>query len=78
MATSGRLTVVTPYRPRNGTEGMGFAAQFCDRCTRGQSDRMCDIQARTFMHQVKDPEYPIEWIEDANGPRCTAFAPGVP
>lgn len=44
----------------------------------GQSDRMCDIQARTFMHQVKDPEYPIEWIEDANGPRCTAFAPGVP
>ncbi len=52
---------------------MFFESRFCDRCQRGQRDQMCEIQARTFVHHIEDPEYPVEWIEDANGPRCTAF-----
>lgn len=57
---------------------MVFESQFCDRCTRGQSDPMCEIQARTLMHQIGDPEYPVEWIRDDKGPRCTAFQEWVP
>lgn len=58
------------YRPSNGTEGDCFFARFCDRCTKQPS---CEIPMLTMIHHVEDPEYPAEWIEDAAGPRCTAF-----
>ena len=69
------------YQPSNGSEGMAFQDKFCDRCihekwnhTQQDGDRKCDILNRTMIHDVKDPEYPEEWIEDPEkGPLCTKF-----
>lgn len=58
------------YRPANGTEGDIFMESFCDRCVNGAD---CEIQDATMAFDVDDPEYPAEWIEDDDGPRCTAF-----
>ena len=60
------------YRPSNGTEGMIFAAQFCDRCVHDINED-CAIFARSLAFGVDHPEYPVEWIEDDRGPLCTAF-----
>lgn len=74
-------TLYRPYRPSNGTEGEIFMEQFCHRCAKYPDDpndpNQCDILARSFFHQVGEPEYPKEWIEDGNleNPRCTAFEP---
>lgn len=66
------------YRPSNGSEGMDFTARFCDRCRRDQAFQdgtgdSCPIVAATVICDVDDPDYPKEWIEDEQGPRCTAF-----
>lgn len=51
---------------------------FCAHCRRDKNHN-CRILAATFGHGVDDPGYPKEWIEDADGPRCTAFTPyGTP
>jgi len=63
-----------PYRPSNGTEGEGFIGIWCAACARDVGHN-CSILARTLMHDVDDPEYPKEWVEDNIGPRCTAFVP---
>lgn len=68
------------YRPSCGSEGMDFMARFCDRCKRddafqrGEGDS-CPIVANSMAYDEDDPNYPVEWIEDATGPRCTAFEP---
>lgn len=72
-----------PYRPSNGTEGADFQGRFCDHCARdavfretdyeGDPALGCQILADTFCFEVTDQEYPKEWIEDEQGPRCTAF-----
>lgn len=69
-----------PYRPSNGTEGDIFMGQFCFRCAlwNGQEDAQgepCEILGRTFWCNIGDKDYPTEWVEDSNGPRCTAFTP---
>lgn len=76
-----------PYRPSNGHEGRQFDNRFCDRCKRDDAYRTalvhssmpsadgCEILAATMAFDESDPSYPKEWIEDANGPRCTAFDP---
>jgi len=77
-----------PYRPSSGTEGMDFEAEFCDRCQKEKAfweasygldspdpAPICPIHARALMYLPDDPEFPAEWIEDENGPRCTAFLP---
>ena len=67
-----------PYRPSNGVEGIAFMDRWCDRCTHdaafqaGTGDG-CEIVARTMALRVDDPRYPAEWVEDDEGPRCTAF-----
>lgn len=73
------------YRPTSGTEGAGFFERWCCRCARDKSmsegknfddcteDEVCPIIANTFAYDVDDPKYPVEWIVDADGPRCTAF-----
>lgn len=66
------------YRPSNGDEGMSFMARFCDRCERDRAFQdgtgdSCPIAAATMVFGVNDPEYPCEWIEEDDGPRCTAF-----
>ena len=69
-----------PYRPSNGSEGMEFEARFCDHCSRDAAFREnmdgadgCPILAAVFIYDVDQQQYPKEWIEDDNGPRCTAF-----
>lgn len=61
-----------PYRPSNGTEGMGFMEAFCFQCERDR-DEDCQILANTFAYDVTDAEYPAEWVCDESGARCTAF-----
>lgn len=37
----------------------------------------CPILARTMIYDIKDPEYPTEWVVDDNDifdTRCTAFS----
>lgn len=65
------------YRPSNGTEGDAFMARFCERCAFGLGESLspCLIVGATMAFDVDDPEYPTEWVEDAAGPRCTAFIP---
>lgn len=69
-----------PYRPSNGTEGRMFMAEWCWKCAR-DAGHNCAILARTLALDEDDPEYPKEWIkqaDDADCPgsaRCTAFVP---
>lgn len=59
------------YRPSNGTEGDAFRGRFCERCTKVDT---CDMPARSMAFDVKDAEYPREWVRDdyGNG-KCTVF-----
>jgi hypothetical protein len=76
-------TPTRPYCPRNGSEGRGFMARFCDRCKRDAAFRAgtgdsCEIVANAMCYL-----YPPEWVEnDADGadanPRCTAFDAEMP
>ena len=68
-----------PYRPSNGTEGMGFYENWCARCVKDRPDAEdggCRILCRSMMFQLGDPEYPEEWECDEQGHSwCTAFEP---
>jgi len=67
------------YLPSNGTEGAAFMDTWCRNCQRDKAMRegadfdecddneLCEIIAAAFRGPVN------EWIEDASGPRCTAF-----
>lgn len=69
------------YRPCNGTEGMIFDDEWCERCIHDRKYREtqdgkdgCKIIAAVLMHEVDEPEYPPEWVYDSEGyPCCTAF-----
>lgn len=68
------------YRPSNGTEGMCFIEKWCDNCihekynhTMNDNDKKCDILSRSMIYDLKDKEYPNEWVQDENGARCTAW-----
>jgi hypothetical protein len=79
--------VAEKYRPSNGSEGSAFFESWCSHCARDKSMRegapfeecddseVCPIIANTFAYEVDDPKYPVEWIVDADGPKCTAFVP---
>ena len=63
------------YRPSNGTEGMIFAASFCDKCAR-DVNRDCPIRGASYCYDVSEPEYPSEWQYGKDGqPTCTAYTP---
>ena len=70
-----------PYQPSNGTEGMQFMAEFCDRCEKDRKYRKtmdgqygCEIMANAMCYKQTDPEYPKEWTFTEEGfPVCTAF-----
>lgn len=62
------------YRPSNGTEGYLFMEEFCERCELYDDDDGCGILERSFWNDIDEPDYPREWVFDANGcPTCTAF-----
>lgn len=66
------------YRPSNGTEGEYFMSEFCYQCIHENPNPhcnpKCDIITATMCFDVNEPEYPKEWIYDANNqPTCTKF-----
>lgn len=73
------------YRPSSGTEGEWFIRQWCGKCERDKChngskpmdcctpEDFCQIIGNTMLMDIDDPDYPKEWVEDENGPRCTAF-----
>ena len=69
------------YRPSNSTEGELFREQFCYQCKRDTGEpEPCPILTATFILDVRDPDYPPEWVEDDatfphTNPRCLAFDP---
>lgn len=74
------MTELPLYRPSNGSEGDGFMEGWCDRCERDRAFREatgdaegCEILCRTLIYDITDPEYPREWVEGEDGPKCTAF-----
>ena len=62
-----------PYRPSNGIEGEIFIEDWCCRCSKYTLSSPCPITSLTFMLDIDHPNYPPEWVEDDDGPRCTAF-----
>jgi hypothetical protein len=67
------------YRPSNGTEGIGFMAEWCDECARDDEYQTaeaegrsgpdgCPILARVLLHNVGEPGYPTDWIYSDLGP----------
>lgn len=65
-----------PYRPSNATDGDGFEAQWCSRCTKDRGPgRICGILTRAMAHEIEHPKYPPEWVRTDEHPwgTCTAF-----
>lgn len=61
------------YRPSNGTEGMIFEEKFCEQCKLYENGG-CIIWFNAGLYEINEPEYPKEWVYDAeNKPTCTAF-----
>lgn len=72
--------MTAPYRPSNGTEGMLFMHQFCDRCIHDKPAResryedACQVLAFALAFDVHEPEYPPELVSDGPvGGTCTKF-----
>ena len=69
------------YQPSNGTDGCAFVERFCEHCihekfihTQKGDDKKCNIFTKTLVYDVKDKEYPKEWVYDENdNPTCTAW-----
>ena len=64
----------TKYRPTNGSEGEWFMSLWCERCIKDRPSKPCSILGRALGMDIDDAGYPAEWVEDGDGPRCTAFA----
>lgn len=75
MKVRDELRKPKPYRPSNGTEGEMFMGRFCERCVKDNpdEDQGCEILMMTMALDTDDEGYPSEWVQDHNGPRCTAF-----
>ena len=63
------------WRPSNGTEGDMFMSRQCIGCLfNGDDETGCDIQLKTMVFSLDDPEYPSEWQIGTDGqPMCAAF-----
>lgn len=66
------------YTPSNGMEGGLFYHCYCASCVKDEEFRQtgfnsCEILRNTMMHNVKDEEYPVQWVYGDDGqPVCTA------
>jgi hypothetical protein len=72
------------YRPANGSEGLCFQAQFCDRCVKDRGfpdddkeDGWCPLIANALAYDITDPKYPQQWVLVGDEPQCTAFVEDV-
>ena len=67
-----------PYRPSNGTEGEIFTLMHCKHCAHGRAAE-CEIETAAMIFSVGEPDYPKEWVYDAEGhPTCTGFVMSKP
>jgi len=62
-----------PYRPSNGTEGMGFVEVWCDRCIKMSIDPNAKKQCSFFLRSQIDYDHNGKWFEIDGVPTCTAF-----
>lgn len=70
--------ITSPYRPSNGSEGDWFMSKWCRRCVKDSAAMPCGIIARSMALDIGEKGYPREWVEDGDGPRCTAFSDRKP
>lgn len=65
------------FRPSNGTVGEAFMDDWCGTCA---GHRNCTIHQKAMLYRTDEPEYPVEWIYDADGEACCmAYVPvGTP
>lgn len=64
------------YRPSNGTEGMMFTDEYCDKCIHDNPEKgkYCKILSASLMYEKKEEGYPKEWVYDSQGyPTCKAY-----
>lgn len=63
------------FRPSNGSSGEVFMSCWCDNCKHDDGSwSQCDLIFLSMTYDTTDPEYPREWVYDANGaPTCTKF-----
>ena len=64
----------TRYRPSSGSESDWFMSRWCELCVKDRPSKPCSIIGRTMALAIDDRKYPPQWVEDDDGPRCTAFA----
>jgi len=71
------MSEARPYSPSNSSEGEWFMGQWCAGCSRDSypawddhdgDDRRCPILGNGLAGLD-----PVEWVQDAKGPRCTGF-----
>lgn len=74
MAATLQPEKTTRYRPSNGSEGDWFMSQWCDRCIKDRPSRPCPIVSNAMGLDIDHADYPAEWVQTADGPRCTAFS----
>lgn len=61
------------YRPANGTEGEAFEATWCQKCACDQPGEAWEGPMCPILGEATAGGSPRQWLQDANGPRCTAF-----
>ena len=59
-----------PYLPSNGTEGMMFMSEFCNKCYKTSG---CTILIKSLCGYQ-----PKQWIYKDGEPTCTSFNPNRP
>ncbi len=62
-----------PYMPSNGTEGMYFTSEFCDRCFYQHPDPDNERQCNDVLLEALIGNQPPEWIYINDSPTCTKF-----
>jgi hypothetical protein len=67
------------YRPSNGSEGILFEENFCDKCKNEtwnpetNKGKQCEILGCMMLFNINEPEYPSELVYKDDKPTCTAF-----
>ena len=71
------MTVMKKFKPSNGTEGTSFIEDHCMQCIHCDPDsrgaKQCEILCATMVHDIKDKEYPKEWVYIDDKPTCTEW-----
>ena len=66
------------YQPSNGTEGHIFMEHYCMQCIHCDPNpegvKQCNVLMRSMAYNVKDPEYPREWVYVNDKPTCTKWS----